>query len=97
LGFEWKGFSTRASLAYQGTRLTGINVQQKSPAYNTYTGSTTRIDLTAKQRINRMVSVMLNLNNLTNATDNSYRFKTNFPTARTMYGFTAELGVQVNL
>ena len=97
LGFEWKGFATRVSLAYQGTRLNGIVVEQQSPAYNTYTGSTTRIDFTAKQRINKMISVLLNLNNLTNATDGGYRFNTNYPTSTNMYGFTAELGIQINL
>jgi len=96
LGFDMKGFSTRASLAYQGTRLTSINVQEKSPAFNNYTASTLRIDFTAKQKITNMISVLLNLNNLTNETDRGYRFNTNFPTYKTMYGFTGELGVQLN-
>ena len=96
LGFEFKGFSTRASLAHQGTRLTGINTQQKSDAFNNYSASTVRIDFTAKQKINDMFSVLLNMNNLTNETDRGYRYQTQYPTYKNMYGFTGELGVQVN-
>lgn len=97
LGFEWKGFSTRASLGYQGTRLTGINTQQRSDAFNTYTASTLRLDFTAKQRINNMFSVLLNLNNLTNETDRGYRYQSKYPTYKNMYGFTGEIGIQINL
>jgi TonB-dependent receptor len=96
LGFEYKGFSTRASLGYQGTRLTGVNTQQRSDAFNTYAASTLRIDFTAKQRINRMFSVLLNLNNLTNETDRGYRYQSKYPTYQNMYGFIGELGVQFN-
>ena len=97
LGYEFKGFSARASLAYQGTRLNSINTQYVGDADKTFTASTTRIDFTAKQRINKMFSVMLNLNNLTNQTDGNYRWKSQFPTSKNMYGFTGELGVQINL
>jgi len=97
LGYEFKGFSTRASFAYQGTRLTGINTQNDSKAFNNYTASTARVDFTAKQRINKTFSILLNLNNLTNETDRGYRFTTNYPTYKNMYGFTGELGVQINL
>lgn len=97
LGFEWKGFSTRVSLGYQGTRLTSINTQQESNAFNRYTASTLRLDFTAKQRINRMFSILLNLNNLTNETDRGYRYHSGYPTYKNMYGFTGEIGVQINL
>jgi len=97
LGYDFKGFSTRASFAYQGTRLTSINTQNDSKAFNNYTASTARVDFTAKQRINKTFSILLNLNNLTNETDRGYRFTTNYPTYKNMYGFTGELGVQINL
>ena len=97
LGYDFKGFSARVSLAYQGTRLNSINTQYTSNAYNTYTASTTRIDFTAKQKINQTISILLNLNNLTNATDGAYRWQSQFPTSKTMYGFTGELGIQINL
>lgn len=97
LGYDFKGFSARISMAHQGTRLTSVNIEQQNKAYNNYSASTTRIDFTAKQRINKMFSVMLNLNNLTNQTDGGYRYTTNFPTSENMYGITGELGVQINL
>jgi TonB-dependent receptor len=96
LGYDFKGFSTRLSMAYQGTRLTSINPTSTSDGYNSYSASTLRIDFTARQRINRMVSVLLNLNNLTNETDGGYRYQSKYPTSRNMYGFTGELGVQIN-
>jgi outer membrane receptor protein involved in Fe transport len=97
LGYDFKGFSTRVSLAYQGTRLNQIDPNIEGKTSNSYTASAMRIDFTAKQRINKMVSVLLNLNNLTNETDRGYRYTTAFPTSKNMYGFTGELGVQINL
>jgi TonB-dependent receptor len=97
LGFDWKGFSSRISLGYQGTRLTGINPTTTSEAYNTYTASALRLDFTAKQKINNMISILLNLNNLTNETERGYRYQSQYPTYKNMYGFTGEIGVQFNL
>lgn len=96
LGFDHKGFSTRFSMAYQGTRLTGLNPNSEDPGYKNYTDEYLRFDLTAKQRINKYFSVLLNLNNITNAEERGYRYMNDYPTYRNMYGFTAEIGIQVN-
>jgi len=69
LGYDFKGFSGRISMAYQGNRLTGINPNTDKKGYYTYTDNYLRFDVTAKQKITRKISVLLNLNNITNATE----------------------------
>jgi hypothetical protein len=97
LGYDYKGFSTRVSMSYQGTRLTSINPNTDQEGYYTYTDAHLRFDLTAKQRINKYISLLLNLNNITNASEKGYRYTSDFPTYRNMYGLTADFGIQVNL
>jgi outer membrane receptor protein involved in Fe transport len=97
LGYDYKGFSTRFSMSYQGTRLTGLNPNSEAAGYKNYTDQYLRFDMTAKQKINKYFSVLLNLNNITNAQERGYRYTADYPTYRNMYGFTAELGIQVNL
>ncbi|HPT21686.1 MAG TPA: TonB-dependent receptor [Bacteroidales bacterium] len=96
LGYEFKGFSGRLSMAYQGTRLTGINTTSNKIGYNTYTDSYLRFDATAKQRINKFVSVLLNLNNITNAAEKGYRYRSNYLTYKNIYGFSIDLGLELN-
>jgi TonB-dependent receptor len=97
LGYDYKGFSTRFSMSYQGTRLTGLNPNSEDAGYKNYTDQYLRFDVTAKQKINKYFSILLNMNNITNAQERGYRYTSDYPTYRNMYGFTAELGIQVNL
>ncbi len=97
LGYDHKGFSTRVSMSYQGNRLTSINPTTDKPGYYNYTDAYMRFDVTAKQKINKYFSVLLNLNNLTNATEKGYRYTSAFPTYENMYGFSADFGVEINL
>ena len=84
-------------MSYQGNRLTGINPNTDQLGYNRYTDAYVRFDVTAKQKINKYFSVLLNLNNLTNATEKGYRYTSAFPTYENMYGFSFDLGVEINL
>ncbi len=97
LGYDYKGFSTRVSMSYQGNRLTGINPNTDQLGYNRYTDAYLRFDVTAKQKITKYISVLLNLNNLTNATEKGYRYTSAYPTYENMYGFSFDLGVEINL
>ena len=97
LGYDYKGFSTRVSMSYQGSRLTGINPDSDQLGYNNYTDSYLRFDVTAKQKINKYFSLLLNLNNLTNETERGYRYTSDYPTYTNMYGFSADFGIQVEL
>ncbi len=96
IGYDFKGFSTRVSMSYQGNRLTGINPNTDQSGYYQYTDSYLRFDVTAKQKINKYISVLLNLNNLTNATEKGFRYTSAYPTYENMYGFSADLGVEIN-
>jgi hypothetical protein len=40
---------------------------------------------------------MLNLNNITNATEKGYRYISGYPTYENMYGFSADLGIQIDI
>jgi TonB-dependent receptor len=97
LGYDYKGFSTRVSMSYQGNRLTGINPNTDAAGYNRYTDAYLRFDVTAKQKINKYFSILLNLNNITNTTEQGYRYTTAYPTYENMYGFSFDLGVEINL
>ena len=97
LGYDYKGFSTRISMSYQGTRLTGLNPNSEDAGYKNFTDKYLRFDVTAKQKLNKYFSLLLNLNNITNAEERGYRYTSDYPTYTNMYGFTAELGLQVNL
>ena len=97
LGYDYKGFSGRVSVGYQGTRLNSVNTSSLELGYNTYGDEYLRVDASFKQKINKNLSVLLNLNNLTNAFEGGYRFQPQYPTGRTLYGFTADLGLQVSL
>jgi len=97
LGYDYKGFSGRVSVGYQGTRLTGVNTSTLDPGYNNYGAEYLRVDASFKQKVNKNISVLLNLNNLTNAYEGGYRYQPQYPTGRTVYGFTADLGIQVSL
>jgi TonB-dependent receptor len=96
LGYDYKGFSTRLSMGYQGTRLLRIDPNSGDNGFKNYADQYLRFDLTAKQKINKYFSLLLNLNNITNAQEKGYRYTPDFPTYRNMYGFTAEFGLQVN-
>jgi TonB-dependent receptor len=97
IGYENKGFTSRISMSYQGTRLTSINPNSDDIGYNRYTDNYLRFDVTLKQRLFKYMSVMVNLNNITNATEKGYRYISAFPTYENMYGFSFDLGVQIDL
>lgn len=96
LGYDYKGFSTRVSMSYQGTRLTSINPNSAKLGYNRYTDSYMRFDVTLKQKLNKYFSLLMNLNNITNATEKGYRYTSDFPTYENMYGFSFDFGIQLN-
>jgi len=97
VGYDYKGFTARISMSYQGTRLLGVNTESLLPGYNNYADSYLRFDASIKQKVNKYVSVLLNLNNISNAPEEGYRYMSDYPTYTNVYGFTFDLGVQVAL
>jgi TonB-dependent receptor len=96
LGYDYRKLSCRISAAYQGYRLTGINVSSESVADQYHTNFRLSFDASAKYEILKSLHILLNLNNFTNAPDQSYRYNSNFLTSKDMYGFTCNVGVQYN-
>ncbi len=98
LGYDIAGFSGRISLFHQSEYYSSFSPSQRSDriisGYN-------RIDLALKQKITDNVSLLLDVNNLTNHKDvnilynrvNQYRL----PSSTQNYGITADFGVMVSL
>lgn len=98
LGYDIDGFSARVSMFHQAEynlsfSASGITDQ----VINSYT----RFDLALKQQITDNISLMLNLNNLTNIDESNslYNRSTGWKLLNTseIYGLTADLGVRITL
>jgi hypothetical protein len=96
LGYDYKKFSCRISSAYQGYRLSGINVSSESEADQFHTNYRISFDATVKYEILKSLNILVNLNNFTNAPDQSYRYTAAYLTSRDIYGSTFDIGIQYN-
>lgn len=96
LGYDYKKFSCRISSGYQGYRLSGINVSSESEADQFHTSHRISFDATVKYEIRKSLNVLVNLNNFTNAPDQSYRYTAAYLTSRDIYGSTFDIGIQYN-
>ncbi len=98
LGYDMGEFSARLSLFYQGEYNQSFSASGLS---DQIINSFTRLDLAFKYQITRNIAVMLNLSNLTNIDDRNsiYNRSTGWKLLNTseQYGFTADLGVRLNL
>jgi len=96
LGYDYKKFSCRVSAAYQGYRLSGINVASESEADQFHTNYRLSFDATVKYEILKSLHLLLNLNNFTNAPDQAYRYTSDYLTSKDIYGSTFDIGIQYN-
>jgi len=98
LGYDIGGLSARLSLFYQGEYNQSFSASGLS---DQIINSFTRLDLALKYQITRNIAVMVNLSNLTNIDDRNsiYNRSTGWKILNTseQYGFTADLGVRLNL
>jgi len=97
-GYDIGGFSIRLSLFYQSQS----NYLFSSDGRNDIvTNGFTRLDLSAKQVINDYISVMLNLNNLTNVQEGQsiydHFLNKQLLSYSQKYGLTGDLGVRITL
>jgi TonB-dependent receptor len=96
LGYDYKGFSTRLSLFYQGDYYRSYS---GDAAVNPEQQSYVRLDLTMKQRITPNLSVFMNVNNLTSTAEEVFSVNgpDNWRALRSgqLYGLTGDLGVRV--
>ena len=98
IGYDIAGFSARVSLFHQSEYNLSFTPSGRGDlVVNGYT----RIDLALKQKINEHISVLLNVQNLTNIKDaNSLYDRVNnykILSSEERYGLTADFGVTLNL
>jgi outer membrane receptor protein involved in Fe transport len=98
LGYDIGGFSARISMFYQGEFNHTFSPNRRS---DTIENSYTRWDLAVKQIITEKVSILLNVNNLTNVKEgtsivNRVLSRT-FVNENEIYGMTADLGIRIEL
>jgi len=94
VGYDYKGFSGRVSVYFQGPYLISISNIERQDQYQK---AFSRWDLSLKQSLSDMISVFLNVNNLTNTIEGSYHSFRDLDRGGYLYGLSAELGVQLSL
>ncbi len=104
IGYEYKGFSARVSMIYQGESLfvdeeAEMGRLAKSigavPEKDNIVGATTRWDLVVKQKIKKNFEVFLYVNNLSNTKEQTFIAGSvnKLMTSNFVYGTTVDLGV----
>jgi TonB-dependent receptor len=92
LGYDFRGFSSRVSMQYQGATLRGVG---NRPEADLYTDDYLRFDASIRQRFfNRRMSLFANLNNVTNRPDRSSQFTYDRPRNIEYYGATFDIGME---
>jgi len=94
VGYEKGGFSARLSMIYQGDALRSVGVSEADDGLD---DAYVRWDLVVQQHILEELSVILQINNLTNNREETYMRYKDFSTRIQNYGMTIDLGVQYKL
>jgi TonB-dependent receptor len=98
LGYDYKGFSIRASYFYQDEYYLNISGDRKTDLLQASYG---RFDLALKQKCTKNISVGLNVNNLNNAWEQKYRKDQTtgyqFIRSRYSYGTSADVWLRITL
>jgi len=94
LGYDYEGFSMRASLLYQADVFTGPNFW---PQLRSSTSAYRRWDLSVKQKLPWFgLQVYGDVNNINSATDLSVIQGAGVPVSEQSYGLTADLGLRLD-
>jgi TonB-dependent receptor len=93
-GYDYKGFSGRVSVNFQGKYLASVSALAYQDVYQK---PFSRWDLALKQVITDNLTAFLNVNNFTNTIEGSYVVFKNLDNGGYLYGVTADLGIQVTL
>lgn len=94
LGYDYKGFSARVSAAYQSTKFRRYDINKD---FDLFDRAFWRVDASVKQRFADNWSVFLNLNNLSNQQDITFRQNESFLGTIETYGITATMGLQYKI
>jgi TonB-dependent receptor len=92
LGYDYRGFSSRVSMQYQGSTLISVGAR---PETDQYIDDYLRFDASLRQRFfgNRL-SLFANLNNITNREDRSSQFTYDRPRSVQYYGASVDIGME---
>ncbi len=92
VGYDYKGFSTRISMQYQGATLRSIGSR---PELDRYTDAYLRFDASIRQRFySNRFSIYANINNITNREDRSSQFTFDRPRSIEYYGTFIDIGLE---
>jgi hypothetical protein len=92
LGYDYRGFSSRISMQYQGATLRNVGGR---PETDQYTDDYLRFDASLRQRfLSRRLSLFANLNNITNREDRSSQFTYDRPRSIQYYGASFDIGME---
>lgn len=93
VGYDYRGFSARVTMLHQGPQLFAVGLR---PEFDRNTTEITRFDAVIRQRLlGDMLSVYLNIHNITNEPDGAILFSDQFPTRREYYGRSFDLGLRM--
>ncbi len=92
VGYDYRGFSSRVSMQYQGATLRSIGGR---PETDLYTDDYLRFDASFRQRFfGGAFSVFANLHNITNREDRSSQFTYDRPRSIEYYGASFDIGME---
>ena len=92
VGYDYMGFSIRASYLYQSDKVTGVG---QTAVTDAFTAPYKRWDLAVQQKFDDHLQLYANFNNLNNRHDESLLgYQQINPTALEYYGLTIDLGLR---
>lgn len=92
VGYDYKGFSGRVSMLYQGATLSSVGSRIEN---DSFTHALLRWDVSLRQRIFKSnASLSFNIYNLTNEPDRSYQSSWGYPTDEEYYGWSMDVGLR---
>ena len=93
VGYDYRGFSARVSMQYQGATLRSIGAR---PETDQYTDDYLRFDASIRQRFyGQRLSLFANLHNITNREDRSSQFTYDRPRSIEYYGAYVDMGIEL--
>jgi TonB-dependent receptor len=92
IGYDYKGFSIRASYLSQSDKVTGVG---QTPITDAFTAPYRRWDLAVQQKLGENTQLFASFNNLNNRHDESLiGYRQLNPTSIQYYGLTIDLGIR---
>jgi TonB-dependent receptor len=100
IGYDYKGFSSRVSAAYQARYLTNLSSAGEGGRViyeSRYSDNFLRFDASISQKLGKYVMLMANLANFTGESERNYQYLPKYPRNENRYGATFDIGIQIKL